>query len=205
MKEEHFRAETIEQTNLLTDPFGLTVLSILDLDNYMTANDISEMSGEEVNLIEEYLELFLEENMIKAKTIDNSKKYAKKAEYYSFSPELLSTIPDKIQDHLIFGLIHAIQGDYYDLLKLAKEYNDLESALGKAGYPEPKKSLDLLMGRIFIKKEDIEELEEEINDIFKKYKEVPEDKNEEEYLSFDLNFLMKPTMSNFLKNIKDNS
>jgi hypothetical protein len=61
------------------------------------------------------------------------------------------------------------------------------------------------MGRIFIKKEDIEELEEEINDIFKKYKEVPEDKDEEEYLSFDLNFLMKPTMSNFLKNIKDNS
>lgn len=204
MKEEHFRAETIEQTNLLTDPFGLTVLSTLEADKYMTAVDISEKSGEELDLIEEYLKLFLEEDMIKSKEVNNNKKYAKKSEYYSFSPELLSMIPEKIQDHLIFGLLHAIQGDYYDLLKLSKEYNDLESALEKAGYPEPKKSLDLIMGRIFIKEEDVEEMEEEINNIFKKYKEIPEDEDEEDYLSFDLNFLMKPTMSDFLKNIQNN-
>ncbi|MFW6312196.1 MAG: hypothetical protein ACOC1K_08200 [Nanoarchaeota archaeon] len=204
MKEEHFRAETIEQTNLLTDPFGLTVLSILEVDKYMTAEDIAEKSGEKLDLIEEYLKLFLEKDMIETKMIDNSKKYAKKSEYYSFSPEVLAMIPDKIHDHFIFGLLHAIQGDYYDLLKLSKEYNDLERALKKAGYPEPKKSLDLIMGRIFIKEEDIEDIEEEINNIFKKYKEVPEDEDPGEYLTFDLNFLMKPTMSNFLKNIQNN-
>ncbi|MFO7814599.1 MAG: hypothetical protein R6V14_02475 [Halanaerobiales bacterium] len=204
MEEKNFRAETIEQTNLLTDPFGLTVLSILEVDEYMTAKDISEKSGEELNLIEEYLKLFLEENMIESKELNNNKKYAKKAEYYSFSPELLSMIPEKIHDHLIFGLIHAIQGDYYDLLKLSKEYNDLESALDKAGYPKPKKSLDLMMGRIYIKEENMKEMSEEINNIFKRYKEVPEDEDEEDYLSFDLNFLMKPTMAHFLKNIQNN-
>ncbi|MCF8000752.1 MAG: hypothetical protein K9K76_02735 [Halanaerobiales bacterium] len=205
MKEEYFKAETIEQTNLLTDPFGLTVLSILEEDKYMAAKDISEKSGEELELIEEYLELFLEEDMIERKTVDDKEIYAKKAEYYSFSPEVLSMIPDKIHDHFIFGLLHAIQGDYYDLLKLSKEYNDLESALEKAGYPEPKKSLDLIMGRIFIKEENINDMAEEINNIFKKYKEIPDGEDEEDYLSFDLNFLMKPTMSNFLKNIQDNS
>jgi len=205
MKEEHFKAETIEQTNLLTDPFGLTVLSLLEVDEYMSAEDISEKSGEELDLIEEYLELFLEEDMIERKIVDDKEKYTKKAEYYSFSPEVLSMIPDKIHDHFIFGLLHAIQGDYYDLLKLSKEYNDLESALEKAGYPEPKKSLDLIMGRIFIKEENINDMAEEINNIFKKYKEIPDGEDEEDYLSFDLNFLMKPTMSNFLKNIQDNS
>ena len=205
MKEEHFKAETIEQTNLLTDPFGLTVLSLLEVDEYMSAEDISEKSGEELELIEEYLELFLEEDMIERKIVNDKENYAKKAEYYSFSPEVLSMIPDKIHDHFIFGLLHAIQGDYYDLLKLSKEYNDLESALEKAGYPEPKKSLDLIMGRIFIKEENINDMAEEINNIFKKYKEIPDGEDEEDYLSFDLNFLMKPTMSNFLKNIQDNS
>lgn len=197
-----FQAETIEQTNLLTDPFGLTVLSTLEADEFISAEEISEQADEEIELIEEYLKLFLEQNMIKKEVKDNITRYAKKAEYYSFSTELLSMIPDQIQDHIIFGLLHAIQGDYYDLLKLAKEYDDLEAALKKAGYPEPKKSLDLTMGRISIKKEDMEELQSSIKDIFNKYDKIPEDENEDDYLTFDLNFFLKPTISAFMDNIK---
>lgn len=201
--EKTFQAKTIEQTNLLTDPFGLTVLSTLGVEEFLSVEEIADENKEEKGLIKEYLEMFLNEEMIREKEENGVKKYAKKSEYYSFSPELLSNIPEQIQDHIIFGLLHALQGDYYDLLKLAKEHKDLEKALKKAGYPEPKKSLDLIMGRISIKKEDLEELEEAINSIFRKYKKVPNDEKEEDYLTFDLNFFMKPTLSSFMKKIKD--
>ena len=51
-KGKTFKANTIEQTNLLTDPFGLTVLSTLEADKYITAEEIAEQSGEELELIE---------------------------------------------------------------------------------------------------------------------------------------------------------
>ena len=141
--------------------------------------------------------------MIQSKKQDDIKKYSKKAEYYSFSPELLSMIPDQIQDHIIFGLLHALQGDYYDLLKLAKEHDNLDQALEKAGYPEPKKSLDLVMGRIYIKEDDIEELEAHIQELFDKYSNIPEGEEEEDYLAFDLNFFMKPYIASFMKKMKE--
>lgn len=202
-KGKTFKASTIEQTNLLTDPFGLTVLSTLEADKYITAEEIAEQAGEELELIEEYLNLFIKEDMIQVQKENDIKKYSKKAEYYSFSPELLSMIPDQIQDHIIFGLLHAIQGDYYDLLKLAKEYDNLEQALQKAGYPEPKKSLDLVMSRIYIKEEDLEELDEYIKEIFNKYSEIPAGEDEEDYLAFDLNFFMKPYIASFMKKMRD--
>ena len=198
-----FKANTIEQTNLLTDPFGLTVLSTLEADKYITAKEIAEQSGEELELIEEYLKLFLKEDMIQIKKDDDTEKFSKKAEYYSFSPELLSMIPDQIQDHIIFGLLHAIQGDYYDLLKLAKEHDNLDQALKKAGYPEPKKSLDLIMGRIYIKEEDIVHMEDHIQELFDKYSEIPEGEDPKDYLAFDLNFFMKPYLASFMEKIKD--
>ena len=201
--ERTFKAQTIEQTNLLTDPFGLTVLSTLEADKYISAEEIAEESGEELNLIKEYLQLFINEEMIKSKEEDGKLKYAKMSEYYSFSPELLSMIPEQIQDHIIFGLLHALQGDYYDLLKLAKEHDNLDQALEKAGYPEPKKSLDLVMGRIYIKEEDMDEMESNIKKVFKKYSEIPEDEDEEDYLAFDLNFFMKPYIASFMKKIQD--
>jgi len=202
-KGKTFKANTIEQTNLLTDPFGLTVLSTLEADKYITAEEIAEQSGEELELIEEYLNLFIKEDMIQSKKENDIKKYSKKAEYYSFSPELLSMIPDQIQDHIIFGLLHALQGDYYDLLKLAKEHDNLDQALEKAGYPEPKKSLDLVMGRIYIKEDDIEELEAHIQELFDKYSNIPEGEEEEDYLAFDLNFFMKPYIASFMKKMRD--
>jgi len=202
-KGKTFKANTIEQTNLLTDPFGLTVLSTLEADKYITAEEIAEQSGEELELIEEYLNLFIKEDMIQSKKENDIKKYSKKAEYYSFSPELLSMIPDQIQDHIIFGLLHALQGDYYDLLKLAKEHDNLDQALEKAGYPEPKKSLDLVMGRIYIKEDDIEELEAHIQELFDKYSNIPEGEEEEDYLAFDLNFFMKPYIASFMKKMKE--
>ncbi|HMA58762.1 MAG TPA: hypothetical protein VKN64_00625 [Halanaerobiales bacterium] len=202
-KGKTFKANTIEQTNLLTDPFGLTVLSTLEADKYITAEEIAEQSGEELELIEEYLNLFIKEDMIQSKKENDKKKYSKKAEYYSFSPELLSMIPDQIQDHIIFGLLHALQGDYYDLLKLAKEHDNLDQALEKAGYPEPKKSLDLVMGRIYIKEDDIEELEAHIQELFDKYSNIPEGEEEEDYLAFDLNFFMKPYIASFMKKMKE--
>lgn len=202
-KGKTFKANTIEQTNLLTDPFGLTVLSTLEADKYITAKEISEQSGEELELIEEYLKLFLKEDMIQSKRKDDIVTYSKKAEYYSFSPELLSMIPDQIQDHIIFGLLHAIQGDYYDLLKLAKEHDNLDQALKKAGYPEPKISLDLVMGRIYIKEEDINDMEDHIQELFEKYSEIPEGEDPNDYLAFDLNFFMKPYIASFMKKIKD--
>ncbi len=202
-KGKTFKANTIEQTNLLTDPFGLTVLSTLEADKYITAEEIAEQSGEELELIEEYLNLFIKEDMIQTKRENDIKKYSKKAEYYSFSPELLSMIPDQIQDHIIFGLLHSLQGDYYDLLKLAKEHDNLDQALEKAGYPEPKKSLDLVMGRIYIKEDDIEELEAHIQELFDNYSKIPEGEDEKDYLAFDLNFFMKPYIASFMKKMKE--
>lgn len=202
-EKNYFSAETIEQTNLLTDPFGLTILSTLEADCYLTCQEIKEKTGEDLKLIEEYIDLFLKEDMIFAKKENDKMIYAKKADYYSFSPELLSMIPEQIQDHIIFGLLHSIQGDYYDLLKLAKNYKNLDKALETAGYPESKKSLDLIMSRIYIKEDQIDELEEQIKEIFKKYEKIPEDGKEDDYLTFDLNFFMKPTISNFIKKMKD--
>jgi len=202
-EKKNFRAETIEQTNLLTDPFGLTVLSTLKTEEYLTVEEISKLSGEEPKLIDEYIKLFLDEKMIKVKEEKGIAKYCKMSDYYSFSPELLSIIPDQIQDHIIFGLLHAIQGDYYDLLKLAQKHDNLDKALEEAGYPESKKSLDLLMGRIYIKEEDIEDIEELVNKLMNKYKKIPEGENPDDYLAFDLNFFMKPSIAKFIENIKE--
>src|SRR6056297_1193677 len=201
--ENNYRATTTEQTNLLTDPFGLTVLSALSHKEYLPAEVVAKKSGEELKLIKEYLKFFEQEDMILCREEEGTKKYAKKAEYYSFSPELLSIIPEQIQDYIIFGLLHAMQGDYYDLIKLAKKHEDLDSALKKAGYPEPEKSLNLLMGKIHIKEEDMDEMTDYIRELFDKYDSVPEGENEEEYITFDLNFFLKPTIGKFKENIDE--
>ncbi len=200
---ENFKAETIEQTNLMTDPFGLTVLSTLKTDEYLSVEEIAKQSGEDVKLIDEYIKLFCDEKMIKTKKEDGIEKYSKISDYYSFSSELLSMIPDQIQDHIIFGLLHAIQGDYYDLLKLAQKYDNLDKALAEAGYPEAKKSLDLLMGKIYIKKEDIKDIEDLIKKLITKYDKVPEGEDPDDYLAFDLNFFIKPSIAKFIENINE--
>lgn len=50
--------------------------------------------------------------MIFAKEENDKMVYAKNADYYSFSPELLSMILEQVQDHIIFGLFYFIQVDY---------------------------------------------------------------------------------------------
>jgi hypothetical protein len=88
-------------------------------------------------------------------------------------------------------------------LKLAQKHDNLDKALAKAGYPEAKKSLDLLMGRIYIKEEDIKDIEELINKLINKYDKVPKEENPEDYLAFDLNFFIKPSLAKFIENINE--
>ena len=203
MIKKNFKAQSKEQTDLLTDPFGLTVLAELDPVEFKSATVISKDTKENKKLIKEYLEKMEEHKMVETKNGDEEKLYRKKADYYSFSSELLSKLPDNIQDHWIFGLLHALEGDYYDFLKLASKYEDIDKALEVAKYPSAKYSLSLIMNRIYIEKENIEKLEKEINEIFEKYSTPP--KNTDEYLCFDLNFMMKPNIPDFNKKLNNSS
>lgn len=203
MSDNIFFAENQKQIELLTDPFGLTVLAHLDANKPKTPKEISSETGEDLNLVREYLEKMNKAEMLLTKEINDICSYLKKADYYRFSYKMLSDIPDKFENHQIFGLLYALQGDFYDFLNEASKFKNIDSALAAAGYPPIEESLSLVLERIYVTPEELKELNQKLKEVIKEYTEKPKENNDD-YLTLDLNFFTKPNLPEFKNNLNKN-
>lgn len=200
MKERtSFEVSTEEQLDLLSDPFTLTVLGVMDADAGKTLLDIFEELEDDKSHIEEHLEMLEKTDMVNCKEEAGEKFYYKKADYYNLSDKFISRLPENIQHHWIFGILSSVQGDYYDLFKNIKDagYDNLDTALKDKGYPGSVDSFRLTVNRLHLEKGDLESMYKEIMDVVNKYDD--KGKEAEDSLSFDISLFLKPKVSDFLK------
>lgn len=200
MKEKtSFEVSTEEQLDLLSDPFTLTVLGVMDVDAGKTLEDVFIELEDDKTHIKEHLEMLKETDMVNCEEKAGEKLYYKKADYYNLSDELISRLPENIQHHWIFGILSSVQGDYYDLFKNIKDagYDNLDTALKDKGYPDSVNSFRLTVNRLHLEKGDLNKMYQEIMDVVNKYDE--KGKEADESLSFDISLFLKPKVSDFLK------
>ncbi|MFW5873576.1 MAG: hypothetical protein ACOCVD_02735 [Bacillota bacterium] len=200
MKEKtSFEVSTEEQLDLLTDPFTLTVLGVMDVDAGKTLEDIVKELEDDRSHIKEHLEMLEKTNMINAEEKAGEKFYYKKANYYNLSDEFISRLPKNIQHHWIFGILSSVQGEYYDLFKSIKDagYDNLDAALKDKGYPNSVDSFRLTVNRLNLEKGDLKKMYQELMDVVNKYDE--KGKEADNSLSFDISLFLKPKVSDFLK------
>ena len=197
-----FEITTEEQLDLLSDPFTLTVLGVMEVDKGKTVEDIFEELEDDKNHIKEHLKMLEKTDMVDLEEESNQKFYFKKADYYNLSDKFVSELPDNIQHHWVFGILSSVHGDYYDLFRNIKEagYDNLNDALEDEGYPDAVDSFRLSVNRIVLEKGDLEKMYNEIMEVVYKYDE--KGKEAAESLSFDISLFLKPRVSEFLKKPK---
>lgn len=197
-----FEITTEEQLDLLSDPFTLAVLGILEVDEGKTVEDIFIELEDDKDHIKEYLLMLEKSDMVDWEEDGDQRFYFKKADYYDLSDEFVSELPENIQHHWIFGILSSLQGEYYDLFRNIKNvgYDNLDDALEDKGYPNSVDSFRLSVNRLDLEKGDLQKMYNEIMDIVHKYDEKGVEA--ENSLSFDLSLFVKPRIGEFMKKPK---
>ena len=201
-KKTSFEITTEEQLDLLSDPFTLAVLGILEVNEGKTVEDIFIELEDDKDHIKEYLLMLEKTDMVNWEKESDQKFYFKKADYYNLSDEFVSELPENIQHHWIFGILSSLHGEYYDLFRNIKNagYDNLDDVLEDKGYPNSVDSFRLTVNRLDLEKGDLEKMYREIMDVVNKYD--AKGKQAKDSLNFDMSLFIKPRIGEFMKKPK---
>lgn len=198
-----FIADTQKQVELLTDPFVMNVIVALEKEENKSITEMLDEFQEDANYLLECLDELEKMDMITVEVKNDDKFYRKKADFYTISPELISKAPDNVYDHWIFGALHSLQGNYYDILKNIQElgYDNFEDALKDTGYPEFYDSFRFSLQKLYIEADDLKDFHEEVMNVFAKYNKKRSGGINP--LLFEVHFSTKPGIVDFMRKLKE--
>lgn len=194
---EKFIISTQEQAELITDPFTITIIGNLEVDEGMTLKNLATEIDESLSMVEEYLERLCSVGFLVKKRIEGEEQYFKVAHSYSLE-SLSKDFQGDIHNHWGFGLIHHLEGDFTDLLSLLDEKTkrgDFKAYLEGLGYTDLFSSIC----RAYLTKEDYNELSQMVME-FCKERQKKEKEGERLYEIF---FSITPNLARLRKIIKE--
>ncbi len=191
-----YKVKNRAQVELLTDPLGIPILVAMERDHWITAYELAEELGEKEDLIYNYLQNMYKTDMLLKKEENNKEKFCKKATFYSVG-KMFSDLPETIDDHWIFGIIQHLKGDFKDMLELLQESKSLTEGFENSGYPGDK-SLDFLIRKLHLDKEQIDDFNQELRNLINKYNNK-DTKSKEVY---DITIFRKPYLPSMINESK---
>lgn len=194
---EVYQITTKEEAELITDPFTITIIGNLEVEEGKSSKDLAAEIHEPLSMVNTYLENLSRVGFLMKREEGGEELYYKVA--HSYSLESLSTgFEGDIHNHIGFGLIHHLEGNFADLLSLLDERakrEDFCTYLEGLGYED----LHSALLRAYLTREEYEELKELVMEFCEK-KTSRGDENQRLYEVF---FTISPNLAQLRKRINE--
>ena len=156
------------QAELISDPICLSIINLMEEDK-VTKKYISDNLEEEYSLISKYIDRLYENNIIKKFNDDGEIKYQKSAESYTLG-DWTDNFNGNAYNHWALGLLHHIESNLTDLLKILPKNTNEKDLLEELGYANK----TFRLGKLYLSKEEVKEFNEMLTNFVKKHQKRPE-------------------------------
>lgn len=156
-----------EQLGLITDPFVLSIINLIEKDS-ATIEWVAKEMDEKISLVADYMDRMHRAGLLTLVEEEGETRYQKVAA--SFQMETDAPRGKDIHHHWVFGLLHHLESNLLDLLKVTADFEDYHQELDKLGYG---KTMTMLT-KVYLTKEEFMEFRDYIVNFFKKYEDKPE-------------------------------
>ena len=157
-----------KQAELISDPICLSIINLMEEDK-VTKKYISDNLEEEYSLISKYIDRLYENNIIKKFNDDGEIKYQKSAESYTLG-DWTDNFNGNAYNHWALGLLHHIESNLTDLLKILPKNTNEKDLLEELGYANK----TFRLGKLYLSKEEVKEFNEILTNFVKKHQKRPE-------------------------------
>lgn len=157
-----------KQAELISDPICLSIINLMEEDK-VTKKYISDNLEEEYSLISKYIDRLSENNIIKKFNDDGEIKYQKSAESYTLG-DWTDNFNGNAYNHWALGLLHHIESNLTDLLKILPKNTNEKDLLEELGYANK----TFRLGKLYLSKEEVKEFNEMLTNFVKKHQKRPE-------------------------------
>lgn len=184
------------QAELISDPMCLSIINVMEEDK-VTKNYISNNLDEGYKIISKYIDRLFENNIIDKFEEDGEIKYQKKAENYTLG-DWTNNYNGKAYNHWALGLLHHIESNLTDLLKILPKNKKEKDLLEELGYADK----TFRLGKLYLSKQEVKEFNNVLTDFVKKHQKRP--KNDlGEKRPYEFSILLNPDIPYVKKKINE--
>ncbi|MFW5891593.1 MAG: hypothetical protein ACOCQ2_00895 [Halanaerobiales bacterium] len=195
---EVMKIKSREQLELITDPISLSILNLME-DQAITKRETAKQLDEDLSLINKYIDRLQNNKLIKKIEEDNKTKYKKNAETYELG-SWNKNFDGNPYNHWILGLIHHLESNITDILKLLPEDEDSEEFFNSLGYEDT----SLRLNKLFLDREEAQELHDMLTNFIKKHNKRP-DNNSSDKKPYELAVIFNPDLPYLKKKLDKNN
>ena len=179
-QEKIFVANTIQEVKMVFDPYRLKIIStIFENKEEMTVKQIATKLGEAPNKIHYHVKKLFDFGVLKLVRTESINGII--AKYYTNSYAGYTIGSDDNSNEVMnvkkTAVMNAFDEAVNDFKKDIVSYMNLVAEKGK----EHQRGLEIRYGKLYLSKDDLEQMRKDIEEIIKKYEEV--DENKEVYTS----------------------
>ena len=157
-----------EQAELISDPICLSIINLME-DDKVTKKYLANHLDEGYTIISKYIDRMYENNIIKKIENDDEVKYQKRAESYTLG-DWTNNYNGSAYNHWALGLLHHIESNLTDLLKIIPKNKDENDFLEELGYADK----TFRLGKFYLSKDEVKEFNDMLTDFIKKHQKRPE-------------------------------
>ena len=189
---DSMKIETRKQAELISDPICLTIINYIEEEAY-TKENIAKNIEEDYTLISQYIDELYKNNILNVIQKDGKKKFHKSAISYKMG-SWDNNFDGNIYNHWVLGLIHHLESNLTDLLKILSD-RDKDKFLKDLGYYDNVFNIS----KVYLDQDEVEELQELINDFIKKHKKT--DEKSDEKRPYEMALILNPDLPFIKKQI----
>ena len=151
------------QAELISDPICLSIINLMEEDK-VTKKYLADNLDEKYSLINKYIDRLYENNIIKMYKENGETKYQKAAESYTLG-DWTNNYNGNAYNHWALGLLHHIESNLTDLLKILPKNKDEKDLLEELGYADK----TFRLGKIYLTKKEVKEFNEILTNFVNKH------------------------------------
>lgn len=188
--------KTKEQAELISDPICLSIINLMEEDK-VTKKYLAENLAEDYTLISKYIDQMCENDLIEKIEENNTVKFKKVAESYTLG-DWTDNFNGNAYNHWALGLLHHIESNLTDLLKILPSGKNSKNFLEKLGYDDK----TFRLGKIYLTTEEVNEFNEILTDFILKHQKRPSGEMGDKR-PYDFSILLNPDIPYLKKKIKE--
>ena len=188
--------KTQEQAELISDPICLSIINLMEEDN-VSKKYLANHLDEDFSLISKYIDRMYENDMIIKKEKNGEIKYQKSAKNYTLG-DWTNHYNGNAYNHWALGLLHHIESNLTDLLKILPKDEKENDFLEELGYADK----TFRLGKFYLNKEEVKEFNNMLSNFIKKHQKRPKG-NLGDKRPYEFSILLNPDIPYLKKKIKE--
>ena len=155
------------QAELISDPICLSIINLMEEDT-VTKKYLADNLDEDFSLISKYIDRMYKNDLIKKIEEKDEIKYRKAAQSYTLG-DWTNNFNGNAYDHWALGLLHHIESNITDLLKILPDDKKSKDFLEELGYADK----TFRLGKVYLTKEEVKEFNQLLSDFLNKHQKRP--------------------------------